>query len=434
MRFLLPLMLALASPSLLAERPPRKPIGWTIDPATWPVRVPSEPPTHLLAFGKDESPRKWKRRFSVVDAVRPEGETLTARLQASSLVFAEEFRCGKDFAAIPITEFDTPESAAAMWLCRRIGKSREGIIAFARLLDRGSLQTLAVAAQKSRRFKPGQIPIDKEQATAMLSEVASVQACNDLTIWGCMPDPEHLVAANRMPPDPATHAAIADAERLGQAMFAQDQVAWHGTDAYAASPAFDAKGGGGFIAQSGDDGSGSVYFVSLDGDRIRRVVPVRRDRTGQFTIEAPRDALPEDMAPRFAALRAVMRAGEHKTCSERINTIVLPASSPGRWFVYLMTSTTDPAVFPIGGHQRFEVDGLGQIVDVRQSARSCVAIPTNAPVPDADHEAITLSHLVSDLPTEFHVFASLHIQEPIYVATRDAVWRVHQGWIERLDL
>lgn len=44
-----------------------------------------------------------------------------------------------------------------------------------------------------------------------------------------------------------------------------------------------------------------------------------------------------------------------------------------------------------------------------------------------------VTHLLSDEPTEFHVLASLLAEKPLFVATRNAMWRVADGRISVVD-
>ncbi len=65
------------------------------------------------------------------------------------------------------------------------------------------------------------------------------------------------------------------------------------------------------------------------------------------------------------------------------------------------------------------------------STKSCFVSPP--PPPNTDAVGAFVTHLLSDAPTEFHVFISLQHSTPLYVGTARGIWKVENGAIELLE-
>jgi hypothetical protein len=56
------------------------------------------------------------------------------------------------------------------------------------------------------------------------------------------------------------------------------------------------------------------------------------------------------------------------------------------------------------------------------------------PLREGDEAAMTITHLVTDYPLETHVFTSLLLHLPVYVATSRRMWRVNGDQIAFLGV
>jgi len=81
------------------------------------------------------------------------------------------------------------------------------------------------------------------------------------------------------------------------------------------------------------------------------------------------------------------------------------------------SSSTDIIVF--GKHYKVSSDGIAS-----SSTKTCFSIP----IPKNSGAAV-VTHLLSDTPSEFHVFLSLKYKTIIYVGTQKGAWKVDQGKI-----
>lgn len=99
--------------------------------------------------------------------------------------------------------------------------------------------------------------------------------------------------------------------------------------------------------------------------------------------------------------------------------------------VYLIASPPVTAGIMGGRHFRVETNSEGtQVVSVTPSTRGCLLIPTNQGLPaGATPVGVTISHVLSPAPTEFHVFLSLLHNKPVYVGTEVGTWKVDGGAI-----
>lgn len=96
--------------------------------------------------------------------------------------------------------------------------------------------------------------------------------------------------------------------------------------------------------------------------------------------------------------------------------------------LYLILVNSNPEYFQIGRHIRFRFKlGTNQLIDVTPSSKTCLAIPTS------DNSIPYVTHIMSNEPSEFHVFLSLYHHKAIYVGTQAGAWKVENGKIEFLE-
>ena len=107
-------------------------------------------------------------------------------------------------------------------------------------------------------------------------------------------------------------------------------------------------------------------------------------------------------------------------CDFKYRAVVVGTSdSP---IVYFLAQPARASDIILGRHYKV----VGETVT--PSTKSCFALPLP---PNAVSPVVT--HLLSDTPTEFHVFLSLDQNKPIFVGTRLGVWGVENGKIRLLQ-
>lgn len=107
-----------------------------------------------------------------------------------------------------------------------------------------------------------------------------------------------------------------------------------------------------------------------------------------------------------------------------INPVILPGDvfEEDAILVYLLAGTTEPNVAVMGSHHRVLISGDGTLTCLTYSNE-----PFEIPFPTDTGDslrALIVSNTVTDYPLEFHVFASLLYDLPVYVITERGIWRV----------
>jgi hypothetical protein len=93
--------------------------------------------------------------------------------------------------------------------------------------------------------------------------------------------------------------------------------------------------------------------------------------------------------------------------------------------IYLILDRSDG--LQIGRHIRFRFKlGTNDIIDTDVSSKTCLFIPT------VENGMPYVSHLMSNEPTEFHVFLSLFHNKTVFVGTAGGAWKVESGKISKL--
>ncbi len=248
-------------------------------------------------------------------------------------------------------------------------------------------------------------------------------------------------------PTAAETAAAAAAELRGLQMYAYDQAAWKATDRFQADVA---KAGGiavlrerglrGYVVEPLPDGLQVVFYGAKD-DRtfvLARYLVADKQVTGEGILKA---GAAVEMSP--LTLRMVAALGKareemvkpgHALCSRTpANSLVLPQDD-GSLAVYILTSTTDPGIYPAGGHYRFDFDADGALKSERAFTTGCFTVNFKD-LPKGDKpKLMVLSHLLDPQPTEVHSFVSQNIPIPLAVLTtanRD-LWLIAGGKIKFL--
>lgn len=221
----------------------------------------------------------------------------------------------------------------------------------------------------------------------------------------------------------------------GRLLFGLDRAAWVGTDDMRANIA-DPIGAGlrGYIVEPMGDGFHVIFFAG-DG---RDLVQAYRGRVASGGVISREVFAVGERPPLTAAqsrmVLAVEVAGRESraSCSTSpFNPIVIPPATPeGPIDVYFLTPQTDDGI-PFGGHHRVTVTEDGRIASERAFTNGCL---TMAP-PDSEVAGIGVSHLLDPIPTEIHVFSSMAIERPVFVATDEGVrvWEVTGQQIRLVD-
>jgi hypothetical protein len=229
-------------------------------------------------------------------------------------------------------------------------------------------------------------------------------------------------AAAQQAATPDEQAAIARASSRGSLIFAYDRAAWYGTDDMLAKLPDARTRVGGWVVEGGADAPVLTFF---DRNGARAVYQLRVQRGAAVDGRAVDVALTPAQARLAAAVvtaRAALAADRSVLrCADKpFNTVVLPPETEGGPVaVYFLTPQLSREAIPFGGHYRIEVDGAGRAGPVRAFSRSCIAIPTGPPAGanGARPEGAMVSHLLDPTPTEIHVFSSLAMRQPVFVAT-----------------
>lgn len=235
--------------------------------------------------------------------------------------------------------------------------------------------------------------------------------------------------AAESPGPPFDSFSPAQINAVGRAIFDHDRAAWLATDAVlAAVPRGRLAEVRGWVTRERDAGW-LVRFVERGDTPCSRVDVAVGDSVGEVEVHEPCAPLTESEVAMFAARQTAAGALENP-CSDRYNTVVLPASLVERegWLVYLLASTTKPGAVVAGGHRRVLVsaDG-GSVVSYTELSSACLTL--DPPDPDASVEpvAMVVTHVISDTPIETHVFLSLAHERPLLVMTSKGIWQLVSG-------
>jgi hypothetical protein len=212
---------------------------------------------------------------------------------------------------------------------------------------------------------------------------------------------------------------------MGRAIYEQDRAAWRATDALVAaiSPEDLAKVRGWVVEPSGQDQRVRFLKATDDGVEAGWDIIVTGDRAGK--VEPATDpALTESESAQFAARQTAAANPGPLRCSATANSVVLKDPDSDGWLVWILTSTTDAGIVPVGGHYRYRISADGKTVLHRdQLSNGCLNMPKQQG-PNGQPAAMVVSQIVSAGPVETHVFLSLQNRIPIYVSAGDKLFAV----------
>jgi hypothetical protein len=224
---------------------------------------------------------------------------------------------------------------------------------------------------------------------------------------------------------------------MGREIYVQDTAAWLATDALLAAldPAQEAAIRGWVVL--GDGPERTVRFLIADGDNL---VPgwdvLVADGAAASPVAAAEATMTGETLARFRARQTAASSIGALRCG-RYNSVVTRDPDGENWLAWLLASTTEQGVIPIGGHYRFKISEDGETLLRRdQLSNSCLNMAANPPPgPQGQPAAIVVSQIVSQGPTEAHVFLSLQFRKPIYVVVgRDQLYAVEGDRIRLVDV
>ena len=225
-------------------------------------------------------------------------------------------------------------------------------------------------------------------------------------------------------------AAIQSAETKGLTIYQHDHAAAVASDAAMQVPAFKVdKRVQGWLTEE-QQGQIVVTFIDQSPSALYRVIVSKDGVAGAVTaLESPAQLTAYESAA--ATARATALAAKFEPCSERYNPVMLHSAdaSAETWVVYLLPGTAKNNTVPIGGTYRIETIGT-TVASQRGFTRTCIALQTDPRAAD-----VFISHLLDPTPTEAHVYWSLWVKKPMYVATsaNGTIWVVDGNKIRLVE-
>lgn len=237
-------------------------------------------------------------------------------------------------------------------------------------------------------------------------------------------------ADKTMPLTADEFVAVADAGRIGSALFRHDRAAWIATDELQKKRSIRRdKRVRGWVTEDIADGIRVTLIGAVDATETRALYRIDipdQGKPGKRIILDPPVALSPYERDAFRARSLaidMLVSGKLEACSTNYNTVVLPKGiSDTAWSVYLMPPLRDADLIPLGGAYRITVDpDHPDALASRGYTRSCIGLSK-----DKDAVAAVVSHILDPNPTEIHVFWSILTETPMWVVTVDGggLWYV----------
>jgi hypothetical protein len=187
-------------------------------------------------------------------------------------------------------------------------------------------------------------------------------------------------------------------------------------------------------------GEGEGFRVDFIGEDPKRpqvlytVLLAREAPPRLETFDPPRPLDAEGKAMFLARQTAL--ASPFRACKPTYNTVVLPAKLVGKqgWLVYLLATTRDELERVIGGHYRVQVSETGsKVLESVALSQGCLSLRPESMPESLTSDALLVTHPLTPVPLETHVFTSLLYGEPLSVATEKFTWRVEGSRIDLLE-
>lgn len=242
-----------------------------------------------------------------------------------------------------------------------------------------------------------------------------------------------LAQADKSPPQIESWP-LSQISDMGQEIYRQDVAAWVATDAFIAKLGDKPPVGlvGWIVVSNGDDQI--VRFV-VQTDGVLKSgwdVPVRHGVAGEV-VQTANLPLSDVESAMFKARQTALDASNPLRCSRTVNTAVTHVPQGEGWIVWILTPMPDRNVIPMGGHQRLTISQDGSTI-LRRDLLSAGCMGIGGLTSDNPPAAAYVTSVVSDRPTEAHVFLSLQSRIPIYVsAGKDNLFEVNGARIRSVE-
>ena len=221
------------------------------------------------------------------------------------------------------------------------------------------------------------------------------------------------------------------AERRGSEIFLQDRAASLATDEATVE----------FLVRSGIQGyvvtnRELVYDVHFIG-RCEGSNCVHFRVAVDFEAQSSELVVPEDAAPVSGIIGQLWKARNtalskpFTMCTPSYNLVVLPEdnAAAANWVVYLLAATTNANQAVMTGHHRVTVSNDGaEILREEELFNACLVQEVQG-----DTAGLMITEVVSDYPTELHVFMSMNYNLPIYVSAGERVYSVARNTIALVE-
>ena len=222
---------------------------------------------------------------------------------------------------------------------------------------------------------------------------------------------------------------------VGKEIYRKDQLAWKASDIVIERIRLPDDVLGWLVHREG-----SIDIVSFYRGRIGTpalLADVEFDGNARPTlIEKPTREISNTersmLVARYIGYQIVRRA--RTRCSDNLNTVVLPSSVENAWDVYVLSATTEPDKVMFGGHARITVsaDEKAEVISMFPFTVSCLVMSkAEEDLPEGwELNSLYVSHIVSDLPSETHVFLSYSHNIRIVVTTETGDIAIENGRYE----
>lgn len=234
-------------------------------------------------------------------------------------------------------------------------------------------------------------------------------------------------------PNAAEAAGLERVSARGALLFEVDRAAWVTTDDMLAKLGTnrDVPIKGWVVERDG--AAPRAYVVTYFGDgpagRVAWYVGRVRDNrlvSGELLRAASRPPLTPDQARLAEAVWAARTQTELRPCTaEPFNVAALPPQGPDAPIdVYLLTSTSENGLYPMGGHYLLRIAPGGKIVSSRKFTNACLNMREQAGPNGEKPVGLGVAHFLDPIPTEIHVFMSMWARKPVFVITGKRTWLV----------
>lgn len=240
-------------------------------------------------------------------------------------------------------------------------------------------------------------------------------------------------------------ADLLQASNIARGMLLYDLTAWHGTDALLASDYSGAPFKGFLVTAESATNADLWMLGALPDDKLGVVAHVHCD------VEASPEpcTVPPDFAPRpmtadeqtmHRAIETAVSDPFFAPAQEAYNYIVLKGSDYGvdaGWLVYIVASTTDANVIPVGRHFRFDISPTGAKVLRRRASHRTIIESRRDELPEGvrgEVVAVMSSAVFDAYPTEFQFYVSgLWRVDLSIVGCDGSLWNVDGLSVEQLQ-